>query len=173
MGEPMTVPVPENEEERIAYLDRTGQLDSEDEEVFNAIVRLAQAHFRVPIVSITLIDRDRQWFKARCGLPSSETPRDISFCTHAIMDEEVMIVRDAAADERFADNPFVTGEPYIRFYAGAPIIMPAGIILGTLCLIDSEARNDFSPEQAEKLADMALIISHIIEMQITARAAKK
>jgi len=166
----MTVPVPENEEERIAYLKRTGQLDSDDEEVFNAIVRLAQSYFRVPIVSITLIDRDRQWFKARCGLTPSETPRDISFCTHAIMNEDVLIVRDASADERFCDNPFVTGEPHIRFYAGAPLIMPAGIILGTLCLIDSEVRNDFSLEQASKLADMALIISHIIEMQITSRA---
>lgn len=166
----MTYPLPENEEERIAYLNRTGQLDSDDEEVFNAIVRLAQGHFRVPIVSITLVDRDRQWFKARCGLTSSETPRDVSFCTHAIIDEEVMIVRDAAADERFADNPFVTGDPFIRFYAGAPLIMPAGIILGTLCLIDREARNDFSSEHAAKLADMALVISHIIELQITSRA---
>lgn len=166
----MDIPIPENEPERLAYLQRTQLEESGEEDVFEAIVRLARAHFAMPIVLMSLVDKDRQWFKAKSGITLHETCRGLSFCTHAIMQQDVMVVPDAREDGRFQDNALVTGEPHIRFYAGAPLIMPAGIILGTLCLIDTKPRHDFSDEQAAALADMATVISHIIELRVTVNA---
>ena len=94
----------------------------------------------VPIATITFVDRDRQWMKSQFGLDLFETPRDVSFCGHAILQDDIMVVRDVNQDERFIDNPLVTGEPYIRFYAGAPLKLPNGHNVGTLCLIDSKPR---------------------------------
>lgn len=138
---------PPNESERVAALHQLLLLDSPPEGRFNYIVDYVASEFNVPFCLITLIDHDRQWFKARVGLPVCSTPRDISFCGHAILQDDIFVVEDAAADARFFDNPLVTAEPTIRFYAGAPIILPGGEAIGTVCVIDTAPR---SFDQAER-----------------------
>jgi GAF domain-containing protein len=135
-----TAPLPDNETERLQALYDLLILDTPPEERFDKIVRFAAAEFEVPIVLISLLDAERQWFKASVGLQVCETARDVSFCGHAILGAAPMVVPDASADARFADNPLVTGEPGIRFYAGAPLALPSGARLGTLCLIDRVPR---------------------------------
>jgi GAF domain-containing protein len=136
----LAAPLPANEAERLAALYALLILDTPPEQRFDKIVAFAASEFDVPIVLLTLVDRERQWFKANVGLPACETGRDISFCGHAILKPEIMVVPDALEDERFADNPLVTGDPGIRFYAGAPLVLPSGAALGTLCLIDRQPR---------------------------------
>jgi GAF domain-containing protein len=133
-------PLPDNEAQRLAALYALLILDTPPEERFDRIAAFAAAEFDVPIVLVTLLDTDRQWFKARIGLDACETGRDMSFCGHAILREEIMVVPDALDDPRFADNPLVTGAPFIRFYAGAPLQLASGERLGTLCLIDRRPR---------------------------------
>jgi GGDEF domain-containing protein len=133
-------PNPANEIERIASLRRMLLLATPDEEVFDRVIRIAEALFHVPIVLVSLIDEDRQWFKACIGLQTRETGRDISFCGHAIMQDELFIIPDARNDIRFADNPLVTGPPNIIFYAGRPLKNAEGFRVGTLCIIDHEPR---------------------------------
>lgn len=137
-----------NEQQRLDALYRLGVLDTPSEERFDRITRLAQRFFNVPIALVSLVDRDRQWFKSRQGLDACETGRDISFCGHAIKSEELMVVENAAEDERFHDNPLVTGEPYLQFYAGCPLRAPGGELIGTLCLIDTRPRRLSSKELA-------------------------
>jgi GAF domain-containing protein len=132
--------LPDNEAERLAALYALLILDTPPEQRFDKIVGFAAAEFDVPIALLTLVDSDRQWFKANVGLAACETGRDISFCGHAILEQGLMVVPDALLDARFADNPLVTGEPGIRFYAGAPLVLPSGAALGTLCLIDRRPR---------------------------------
>ena len=132
--------IPENETARLAALDELDILDSEPEERFDRIARIAAEAFDVPIALVSLVDRERQWFKSCIGLNVRETPRDMAFCAHAIMEEEVMIVPDACLDPRFADNPLVTDGPRVRFYAGCPLKLPDGNMMGTLCLIDTRPR---------------------------------
>ncbi|MGW8393056.1 GAF domain-containing protein [Pseudoduganella sp. HUAS MS19] len=134
-------PTPSNEAERLAALYALLLLDTPPEERFDKIVAFAAEEFDVPIALISLLDTNRQWFKAAIGLGGTcETGRDISFCGHAIMRSEIMVVEDALLDQRFADNPLVTGPPHIRFYAGAPLILANGYALGTLCIIDTRPR---------------------------------
>ncbi|TVQ37798.1 MAG: PAS domain-containing protein [Wenzhouxiangella sp.] len=133
-------PEPANEDDRLRALQTSGLLDSPAEERFDRLTRLAQRIFNVPIALISLVDRERQWFKSRQGLDICETSRSVSFCGHAILGRDLFEVADAHADPRFADNPLVTGEPGIRFYAGAPIHDHAGHALGTLCLLDQQPR---------------------------------
>ncbi len=135
-----TPDLPDDEAERLAALYELLILDTPPEERFDKVVAFAANEFDAPIVLVSLIDKDRQWFKANHGLDACETGRDISFCGHAILQPEIMVVPDALADERFADNPLVTGYPHIRFYAGAPLAMPSGHRIGTLCVIDSKPR---------------------------------
>lgn len=135
-----SAPIPADEQQRLEALRALLILDTPPEERFDRIVEFAAAEFDIPIALISLIDENRQWFKARTGLGVCETPRDISFCGHAIHCDKVLVVPDARVDERFVDNPLVLGEPYIRFYAGAPLIMPDGQAIGTLCLIDTRVR---------------------------------
>lgn len=116
-------------------------LDTPPHPSFDAVTRAAQLTFDVPIALISLVDETRQWFKSCIGLDVPETARDISFCTHAIGKAEVYVVSDATKDPIFADNPLVTGEPHIRFYAGAPLIDADGFALGTLCIIDRKPRS--------------------------------
>jgi GAF domain-containing protein len=132
--------LPDNETERLAALYALLILDTPPEQRFDKIVDFAASEFDVPIALLSLIDRERQWFKASIGLDVCETGRDISFCGHAILARDIMVVPDALEDPRFADNPLVTGEPGIRFYAGAPLVLPSGAALGTLCLIDRRPR---------------------------------
>ncbi|MCH2546971.1 MAG: GAF domain-containing protein [Alphaproteobacteria bacterium] len=166
-------PIPQNEDLRLSTLHATKLLDSPEEEEYNAITRIAKAYFNTPVTLISLVDAKRQWFKAKCGLEASETPREISFCTHAIMKSNVMVVPDAAADKRFKENPLVKGEPNIRFYAGAPVIIPDGIILGTLCLIDTKPNPNFSKEDEAVLADMALLVASLAEHSLYKHAYLK
>ena len=115
---------------------------------------MARRLFDVPIALVSLVDKDRQWFKSRIGLPVSETPRDISFCGHSILGEEVFIIPDASSDERFQDNPLVIDKPNIRFYAGCPLRALNGTQMGTLCIIDDKPR-DFSEADLSALTDLA------------------
>ncbi|WP_208278068.1 GAF domain-containing protein [Massilia oculi] len=131
---------PDNEAARLAALYELLILDTPPEERFDKIARFAADEFDMPIVLVTLVDAERQWFKARVGTQVCETGRDVSFCAHAILHDEIMVVEDALQDPRFADNPLVTGAPHIRFYAGAPLALPSGLRLGTLCLIDRRPR---------------------------------
>lgn len=133
--------LPGDEEQRLGALAGLGVLDTSPEERFDRLTRLAAALFEVPIVLITLIDKDRQWFKSHHGIDIRETPRDASFCAHALLCDDLMVVPDTRSDSRFADNPLVTGEPRIRFYAGCLIRDSGGTRLGTLCLIDTRPRN--------------------------------
>lgn len=131
---------PDNESARLAALYELLILDTPPEERFDKIAAFAAAEFDVPIATITLVDTERQWFKARVGTEVQQTGRDVSFCSHAILAPQIMVIPDALSDPRFADNPLVTGAPFIRFYAGAPLTLPSGLRLGTLCLIDRRPR---------------------------------
>lgn len=131
-------PKPDNEDKRLQALRDLLILDTTSEERFDRITQFAKFEFDVPIVVISLVDDDRQWFKSVIGLDVCSTSRDVAFCSHAILQDNIMIVEDATKDERFFDNPLVTGEPHIRFYAGAQLAMPTGEKVGTLCLIDQK-----------------------------------
>ena len=133
-------PMAPDEAARIASLRSLGVLDTPAEERFDRITRMAAAVLDVPIALVSLVDTNRQWFKSCVGLGASETPRDVSFCGHAILRDEPLLVPDATADERFADNPLVTGEPGVRFYLGFPLKDGLGHNLGTLCMIDRQPR---------------------------------
>lgn len=146
--------LPVDEVTRIETLRELKLLDSSPEERFDRLTRLAKRMFNVPIALVTLVDVNRQWFKSSVGLDASETPRDISFCGHAILGDDVFLVPDATLDERFHDNPLVVGDPYIRFYAGCPLNASNGTKLGTLCIIDSDPR-DFDDDDLAILRDLA------------------
>lgn len=136
----LPAPIPANDAERLRALRELLILDTPPEERFDRIVEFAAGEFDMPIALISLIDERRQWFKARIGLEACETSREISFCGHAILQSELFEVLDAALDPRFADNPLVVGAPFIRFYIGAPLTLPGGATIGTLCLIDTRPR---------------------------------
>lgn len=146
--------LPHDEAARLDALQALGLLDSAGEERFDRYVRLAKALVGVPIATISLVDANRQWFKNRHGLDACETPRNVAFCGHAILDRGVFYIPDAKADPRFADNPLVTAPPHIRFYAGCSLFVPGGHAVGTLCTIDREPRR-MDAEQLLRLRDLA------------------
>ncbi len=157
----IVAPPTDTEEARIALLNALHLLDSPAEDIFDRITRLASQLLKVPIVAVSLIDRDRQWFKSSVGLDVSETPRDYAFCAHAIHEKSPLIISDALDDIRFHDNPLVVGGPNIRFYAGAPLFSAAGIPLGTLCVIDRIPRV-LSEAEIQSLKDLAELVQHEI-----------
>jgi diguanylate cyclase (GGDEF)-like protein len=151
----MHVPsTPSNESARIDTLRALQILDTSPEERFDRLTRLAKRLFGVPIALVSLVDTNRQWFKSCVGLSASETSRDVSFCAHAILGDDLFMVPDTLADERFHDNPLVTNDPNIRFYAGCPLTVANGSKLGTLCLIDVKPRG-LDAEERELLRDLA------------------
>jgi PAS domain S-box-containing protein len=154
----------EIEEERLRHLAQYRLMDTPPEAAFDRLVGLAKRFFDAPIVLISLIDKDRQWFKACYGVELVETPRAISFCTHTIQSTEVLVVPDTTQDSRFSSNPFVSGEPYIRFYAGAPLLTPDGYALGTLCILDTHSR-ELDANQCATLADLAALVVDEMELR--------
>jgi len=170
--------IPMDEADRQKALDDLKLIDSPQEERFDRIVQLTQLLFQVPIAYISLIDKDRQWFKSKVGLEANETSRSVSFCGHAILEDKAMVVPDALQDYRFAANPMVLGEPFIRFYAGQPLRGPSGHKVGTLCLADKEARELKEHDlkllaQLGKLVEREFTLLDKIQMQIETLKAKE
>ncbi len=166
-------PLPAREEERLAALRALKILDTPPEERFDRITRIAQRLFDVPIVLLSLVDADRQWFKSRQGLDVTETPREISFCGHAILGSDILVIPDAQQDPRFADNPMVCGEPYARFYAGYPLSGSDGSKLGTLCIKDRRPRK-MSEADLKLLRDLgALVENELNALELNRRLAEQ
>lgn len=159
-------PLPADEDARRATLRVLQILDTEPDERFDRITRMAKRIFQVPIALVSLVDADRQWFKSAQGLDIRETPRDLSFCGHAILSDDILLVPDSHRDPRFADNPLVTGPPQVRFYAGCPVRSPSGHRLGTLCVMDRQPRG-FDPDDQATLRDLA----YLVEQQFAAMYA--
>jgi diguanylate cyclase (GGDEF)-like protein/PAS domain S-box-containing protein len=149
-------PIPVDDAKRVLALHSAQILDTPEEEVFDRITRVATQLLNVPIALISLIDTDRQWFKSKVGLGITQTPRNISFCAHALLQREVLLISDALEDPRFADNPLVTGPPFVRFYGGVPLLSLEGHAMGSLCVIDSVARV-LTEQELAALVDLARI----------------
>ncbi len=158
-------PLPAHDAERLDTLRALLILDTPPEERFDRITAFAAQEFEVPTVLVSLVDQNRQWFKSRVGLDACETPRDISFCGHAIVSPETLVVTDAHTDPRFADNPLVTGPPHIRFYAGAPLMLPNGHIVGTLCLISPQPRTYDALDRAIHHALRDLVVEELLRRE--------
>jgi len=161
-------PAPATERSRLAAVAASGLVDTDEEARFDRLVRLASMVTGSPIALISLLTSTRQWFKARVGLSARETPRDWAFCSHAIMQNELFVVEDALADERFRANPLVQQDPHIRFYAGVPLRDKSGQPLGTLCVIDREPRR-LRASEVQSLLDLAEIASTEIQASRPAR----
>lgn len=153
---------PPNEAERQKLIDTLNLLDTEAEEVFDRITRLVSRMLKVPIALFSLVDAERQYFKSRVGLETSETPRSHAFCAHAILQDQPLVVPDAASDPRFADNPLVTGAPHIRFYAGVPIRSSGGLAIGTLCALGDRVRT-LTADELCILIDMADLVQKEVQ----------
>jgi len=164
----MPAPLPLDETQRLATLRKYLVLDTPPEQALDDLTRLAAAICEAPIALISLVDEDRQWFKAKFGLEISETPRADSFCAHALLQQDLFMAPDAAADARFADNPMVVGEPGIRFYAGMPLITPEGAVLGALCVLDRAPRT-LSPTQEEALSALGRHVMTHLELRRQSR----
>ncbi|MGB3456087.1 MAG: PAS domain S-box protein [Litorimonas sp.] len=149
--------LPPNERERLARLRALGVLDTAEDPELDQVTELVRMVFGVETALVSLVDEDRQWFKSRRGLDATETSRDLAFCAHAILEEDVFVVLDASKDARFRDNPLVASGPEIRFYAGAPLVTEDGFALGTLCAISATARKSFDAEERRTLAEMAKV----------------
>jgi two-component system, cell cycle sensor histidine kinase and response regulator CckA len=161
-------PIPHNEAERLAALHRLEILDTPPEADFDDFTRLASQICGTPIATISFIDAARQWFKSNIGAGASETPREISFCSHTILGSKVLEVPNTLEDERFRDSPFVTGATNVRFYAGAPLITPDGLNIGALCVID-KAPHHLTPEQREMLTILSRQVVHLLELRLAGR----
>jgi GAF domain-containing protein len=159
-------PLPEDEASRLKALQQIQLLDTLPEEVYDDITRIATEITGTSIALLTLVDKERQWFKSRQGLEVSETPREYSFCAHAILDpNEVFIVPDARYDERFHDNPLTTGEPHVVFYAGVPVKDAEGHALGSLCVIDNRPR-ELPDHKIEALKALAKLVNTHFELRM-------
>lgn len=161
-----------DEQQRLEELASYAILDTPPEDTYDDLVKLASRLLGAPIALVTLVDRDRQWFKARRGVDVDQTPREISFCAHVVDDRKLMVVTDASRDPRFADNPLVVGEPKLRFYLGAPLRTPAGHVLGTLCVADRVPRIP-TPEQLDLIELLARRASTQLELRRKIAAAEQ
>lgn len=159
------------EPDRLAALDRYGIFDTPPEETFDRLTRLAANLLHAPIALVSLVDKTRQWFKSRVGLSADQTPRDMAFCGYTILENQALIVPDATQDPRFIDNPLITGEPYIRFYAAIPIKTPDGHRLGTLCVIDGRPRPRLNEGEMQILRDLAAMVEDELELRLVGRRA--
>ena len=157
--------LPENEKERIRKLNELGILDTFEEQAYDDLTYLAAKICNTPIALVSLVDNDRQWFKSHYCLDVRETPRDVAFCSHAILDKNVFIVEDSSKDERFYDNPLVINDPNVKFYAGAPLLMNDNIRLGTLCVIGNKP-GVISPEQQKSLEALARQVVSQLELRL-------
>ena len=153
--------IPKNEHSRLGTLRSLDILDTLPEERFDRLTRMAKRMFGVPIALVSLVDENRQWFKSCFGLDAKETSREVSFCGHTILDNEVLVISNACDDPRFADNPLVLNEPEIRFYAGCPLIVN-GYRLGTLCIIDQRPRS-LDESDIDTLKDLASMVERELE----------
>jgi len=160
----MKAPLPANEKARLEALQRYAILDTPPEQEFNDLSRLAALVCGTPIALVSLVDKSRQWFKSKVGMDDRETSRDVAFCSHAILQPDMMVVPDALEDERFRTNPLVTGRPNVRFYAGAPLITQEGHALGTLCVMDRIPRA-ITPEQKQALKSLSRMVVAQIELR--------
>ena len=161
-------PIPINEAQRQLQVTQLCRLDTTPDEVFEHIVSMVAAYFQAPIALISIVDEQRQWFTARVGLLAQETPRQDSFCAYAILANEPFQVLDATQDVRFQNNPLVTGEPGIRFYAGMPLVTPEGLGLGSLCIIDTQPRRAMTPQELSMLEHFAkLTMARILTLRRT------
>ena len=165
-------PLPQNEQERLLELRKYDILDTESDVVFDNMVQLASYICKTPIAAISLVDENRQWFKAIFGLNAKETSRDVAFCAHTILEEDSLIIENALNDERFFDNPLVTGDPSIRFYAGVPLVTQRGMHLGTLCVIDTEFRQ-ITPEQLSAIKTLAHSVMAHLELRLSHKKIRK
>ena len=163
--------VPSKEAARVAALNRYAILDTEPEQSFDDLVTLASHICKTPMALLTLVDDHRQWFKSAVGVQVRETPREISFCSQAIEQENLFIIRDTLEDPRFRDNPLVTGEPHIRFYAGAPLVNEDGYALGTLCVADRQPR-ELDEDQKVALASLSRLALRQMELRTNLQMLK-
>lgn len=167
-----SAPKHQSEALRIAELLRFDVLDTEDEQAFDELTELASSICGTPISLITLIDEDRQWFKSRLGIDTKETPRELAFCAHAILQDDVFEISNTLDDSRFADNPLVTQDPSIRFYAGAPLITKKGLPIGTLCVADKETKQ-LTDEQKRILQLLANQVMGQLELRLNYKKLKR
>jgi GAF domain-containing protein len=163
-------PVPPNEQGRLTRLKRYSVLDTARDPTFDRFVFTAAQLFRVPIAMITLVDEDRQWFKARVGIAVAETPREIAFCNQTITSDDLLVIEDTTLDSRFAADPLVRGAPFIRFYAGAPLITPDRQRIGTICILDRQPRTLLS-NQIFQLQQLASSVVQQLELQTPTSAS--
>ena len=168
----MIAPLPDNEAARLEALRRYDILDTAPDAAFDDFTRLAAHICGVPTAVVSLVAEDRQWFKAKVGMSACETSRAVSFCAHALLRPDVFIVPDAAADPRFADSPLVTGDPHVRFYAGAPLVTPDGFSLGALCVMDQAPRTLTTAQQDALQALARQVVAQLeLRRSLAARAA--
>ncbi|HEX8697360.1 MAG TPA: GAF domain-containing sensor histidine kinase [Myxococcaceae bacterium] len=165
-------PILQNEEQRLESLSAHAILDTLPEQDFDDVTQLASFICGVPIALVSLVDRERQWFKSKVGLDATETPRDVAFCAHAILQDDLFVVPDAHGDQRFHDNPLVTGGPHVRFYAGTPLKSADGHNLGTLCLIDNKPRQ-LTAEQADILRRLGRQVEAHLQLRLRVRELER
>jgi signal transduction histidine kinase len=159
-------PTPHDEAARLQALVSYDVLDSDVEQSFDELTELLSSVLKVPVALVSLVDGNRQWFKSHHGLDATETPREVAFCAHAILDDKIFLVGDSHKDDRFADNPLVTGAPHVRFYAGAPLITPEGYRIGTVCGIDHKP-HALDPTQRRFLEIVARQVVSLLELRKT------
>lgn len=157
-------PRPYDEPERNQALDECGILDTPPEPSFDALTELARRLCGAPLAFVSLVDRNRQWFKSHCGTTTTQTPREGAFCSYVVFTADALIVEDATKDPRMCDSPLVTGEPHIRAYAGIPLTTKDGLTLGSFCVVDTAPRA-FAPGQLSDLKALALVATELLELR--------